>query len=132
MKLAQNELNLFDNPWKVHNSEGETVEFFTVDDIESNERVKLDSFLSKEENRKLSIDFSFRILLSSNKYIHERKSQTVLNIIGDVGGFNDAILLLFGPLILLYSSKKFDLSVPEGAPVLLKSQVKPTRRDRQQ
>ena len=37
---------------------------------------------------------------------------------------------MFGPLILLYSSKNFDVSVPKGAPVLLKSQVTPTGRDR--
>ena len=54
------------------------------------------------------IDFEVTIMLSSKKFIHERKSQTILSIIGDVGGFNDAILLLFGPLILLYSSKRFD------------------------
>ena len=71
------------------------------------------------------------LFLSSNKFIHDRKSQTILNIVGDVGGFNDAILLLFGPLILLYSSKNFDLAVPEGSPVLLKSQVIPSGKSKQ-
>ena len=111
---------------------GDTIEFLTVDNFESKERFKPESLINEERKEStLKIDFECTILLSSNKYIHERKSQTVLNIIGDVGGFNDAILLLFGPLILLYSSKKFDLAVPEGAPVLLKSQVKPSGRDRQ-
>ena len=67
------------------------------------------------------MDFTVEFAMSNNKHIHERKSQTILNIVGDIGGFNDAILLLFGPLILIYSSKSFDLSVPKGQPVLLKS-----------
>ena len=48
--------------------------------------------------------FSLKVHLSNTMYIHERKSDTILNVLGDIGGFNDAILLIVGPLMLYYSS----------------------------
>ena len=49
MTLAQNELNLFDNPWNLLTREGETIKFLTIDGIESGERFKIESLLDNEE-----------------------------------------------------------------------------------
>ena len=63
-------------------------------------------------------------------YIHERKSETVLDVLGNIGGFNDAILLIVGPLMLYYSSLQFSIAIPQGTPVILKSMRNPTGKNK--
>ena len=75
MLLAQNELNLFDNPWDIFKRVNETTRFLTIDKIESKERFRREVFNDKELiDLEPKIDFELNILLSSTKYIHERKS----------------------------------------------------------
>ena len=46
IQLAQNELNMFDNPWYVFSKENKTIEFLTVEKVESVERFKIESVFS--------------------------------------------------------------------------------------
>ena len=69
------------------------------------------------------------LILSNTKYVHERESDTVLNLFGDVGGFKEAIEILVGPLIFYYSSTMFDFSIGENAPVTLKKELRPSGKN---
>ena len=57
-----------------------------------------------------------KITLSNTKYIQERRRGTILGWLSDVGGLNDAFLIILAPLIALISSKSFILSVMNGMP----------------
>ena len=50
----------------------------------------------------------------------------------DIGGFNDFLHLFLSPLILYYSSKKFELSLSNDQPVILKKGQKTQGRRQQQ
>ena len=68
-----------------------------------------------EQGQLPDIGFTALLSLSSTKYIHERKSNTYLNWMGDVGGFNDAICLILSPLVFYYSSKMYEVSIGNEA-----------------
>ena len=79
IRLAQNEFNKFDNPWDLFKRKNETVEFLTVDKVDRRETIRLEALQGigkKPDAHSLGpeIEFSVAIQLSSNKYIHERKS----------------------------------------------------------
>jgi len=56
--------------------------------------------------------------MSSKKFTHERKVYTFLDMLGEIGGFFDAIFLISSALIGAYTEKHFRESVLETeAPV---------------
>ena len=52
-----------------------------------------------------------RISISDNKYKSERSVYTFFTLIGDVGGFNSAIIILPGYLMAKYSAKMYSSSI---------------------
>lgn len=52
-------------------------------------------------------DPAFLITLSNNKNYYERKAYTLLDVLGDFGGFNDAIVFLIHSFMGVYSAKMF-------------------------
>ena len=66
-----------------------------------------------------------KITLSNTKYLQERRRGTILGWLSDVGGLNDAFLIILAPLIALISSKSFILSVMNGMPASLESAEDP-------
>ena len=57
------------------------------------------------------------IRLSDNKYTSERKFYTVLTLIGDLGGFNGAIIILPAYIMSKYSEKMYTADIMEEIPV---------------
>ena len=53
----------------------------------------------------------FGLLLSNKKTTIKRKAYSILALLGDFGGFNDAIFFIFGTLMTTYSAKMFKSSV---------------------
>ena len=49
--------------------------------------------------------------------MHERKSYTFMTLIGDVGGFNGAIILFPAFIMSIYSSHMFSSSLYSSLPV---------------
>ena len=45
--------------------------------------------------------------LSQNKYIYERSAYTFFSMIGDIGGFNGAIIILPTFLMAIYSERMY-------------------------
>ena len=52
-------------------------------------------------------------MMSSKKFTHERKVYTFLDMLGEIGGFFDAIFLISSALIGAYTEKHFRESVLE-------------------
>ena len=62
-------------------------------------------------------------MLSDNKYFSERKAYTFFTLLGDVGGFNGAIIIF--PLLLMsrYSGSMYNAAIKSEIPIR-KSQKK--------
>ena len=52
-------------------------------------------------------------MLGPNKTYSTRKSYNFMDLLGDFGGFNDALFLIIGSMSLVYSSKIFNASIAE-------------------
>ena len=63
--------------------------------------------------------FSLSIQLNSSKYYQQRRSETILSWLGEVGGLSDALFLLFSPAAAYISALSFNLSVTNGIPTML-------------
>ena len=56
------------------------------------------------------------LALSNRKYLYERSVYTLFTLIGDVGGFNGAIVILPTFLMAIYSERMFKGSISEEIP----------------
>ena len=52
-------------------------------------------------------DFSLKIDLGTNSVIQKRQAYTFFDLLGDFGGFNDAIIFLLSLPMSLYSSAMY-------------------------
>ena len=84
-----------------------TIRFFSIESLESSGQVSTDI-----------LKFHLTISLSSTQYEHERTSGTLLGWLSDVGGLNDAIILIIGPIAGYASGLSFNLSITNGMPAL--------------
>ena len=49
----------------------------------------------------------FSIFLTNNKNVYKRTAYTILGVLGDFGGFNDAIVFLISLFMGSYSAKMY-------------------------
>ena len=56
-------------------------------------------------------EIQVEFLLSENKYVYERSVYTFFSMIGDVGGFNGAIVILPTFLMTIYSERMYQGSI---------------------
>ena len=70
-----------------------------------------DYLLTRERDLGNNKIFELKISLSSNMYLQERRSVTILAWLSDIGGLNDAFVMILAPLITLISSNSFTLSL---------------------
>ena len=66
----------------------------------------------------------FRFVLSDIKRTQERKFYTLMQLIGDVGGFNSAIVLFPTVIMGFYSAHSFEKSISSDIPVKKKKRKK--------
>ena len=59
---------------------------------------------------------SIVLRLSANKYIYERSVYTFFALLGDVGGFNGAIIILPTFVMAIYSERMYQGSIQEQIP----------------
>ena len=80
------------------------------------------NFLSVESQVEVTEDIDseagilIQMMLSSNKYVYERSVYTFFTLIGDVGGFNGAIIILPTFLMAIYSERMYQGSIQEEIP----------------
>ena len=55
--------------------------------------------------------------LSTNKVVQERQAYTFMELLGDFGGFNDALFFIIGALMSLYSSRMYLASIATELPL---------------
>ena len=60
---------------------------------------------------------SLKFEMSANKSVYSREAYTLLNLLGDFGGFADALLLIIGGLTSLYSAKMFSAAIATELPI---------------
>ena len=63
------------------------------------------------ENKNSGAVISISMQLSENKYIYERSVYTFFTLIGDVGGFNGAIIILPTFVMAIYSKRMYKGSI---------------------
>lgn len=59
----------------------------------------------------------FEVFLSNQKYENERKVYTLMTLIGDIGGFQGAIIILPTFLLSFYAPKMFEAQLLSEMPV---------------
>ena len=78
-------------------------------------------------------EFGLTLQLSHVKHLHQRSLVTFLEVIGNIGGFNDAVWLFASPFFGMYSSLMYMRSVTNTIPFSSKKQrVKSKKLERNQ
>ena len=72
-------------------------------------------------NAATSTQVEIRLTLSNLKYQYERSVYTVFTLIGDVGGFNGAIVILPTFIMTIYSERMFKGAISEEIPTRKKN-----------
>ena len=54
--------------------------------------------------------------MGDNKSIYKREAYTALSLLGDFGGFSDALALIFGIFVSIYRTKMFNATIAEEIP----------------
>ena len=111
-QLAINRFTGYDNFWNdLFETVGKKViKYLSLDHYQA-------SISNTDTRTKLRLNFQ----LSTKKYLHERRSGTVLGWLSDVGGFNDCVALILKPMIAYISALSFSISVTNDMPVIVKS-----------
>ena len=60
--------------------------------------------------------FYFFLKMGNNKSIYKREAYTILSLLGDFGGFTDALVLLVGTFTSFYSAKMFNAAIASELP----------------
>ena len=61
----------------------------------------------------LLFELECHIELSNKKYSYNRRAYTILDLLGDFGGFNDAILMICGVFMKYYSKTLFKATISQ-------------------
>ena len=54
--------------------------------------------------------------MGNNKSVYKREAYTILSLLGDFGGFTDALVLLVGVFASVYSAKMFNAAIASELP----------------
>ena len=54
--------------------------------------------------------------MGDNKSVYRREAYSVLSLLGDFGGFTDALALIFGLFASIYSAKMFNAEIAGQMP----------------
>ena len=119
--MDQNELTQSDGIIGAFQSESEPIKFLTNSSFE---RVILPATANWRDGKDYP-EFQVVLEMSNIKHIHKREAYTFFDLIGDFGGFNDAMFLLIGLVITFYSAKAYENKIASELPVVNKK-IKPT------
>ena len=81
--------------------------FFSLSDAVS------ESAMKKVKGKKSPIRVEFVLNLSEKEQIYERNAYNMFTLIGDIGGFNGAIVILPSYLMSIYSSQMFKMALSQ-------------------
>ena len=69
--------------------------------------LSVETMANNESDIESEAEFSATFMLADNKYIYERSVYTFFTLIGDVGGFNGAIIILPTFIMSIYSERMY-------------------------
>ena len=103
--MKQNELILDDNQSGFLSDEQDPINFLSVDRIEK-------EYTTYQVPKRQDSDIEFPyisaiIKMSTNKTYSERRAYTFLDLLGDFGGFNDAIIFIVSTIFASYSAAMY-------------------------
>ena len=104
LKASQNEVILTDDWLGFSSSETLDNTFLTIEPFDVDEA----AYQSKDPFK-----FELSLELSNLKYVHQRSIVTFLDVVGNIGGFNDAIWLAVSGIFGTYSSLMFMRSITQ-------------------
>ena len=107
IELGSNEFTDNDDNIGIFNTQAEPFNFLSI------EKVSKELRPSKSDTS----DFKISIVLSDIKRADERSAYTIMMLIGDVGGFNGAALLLPAFLMSPYSARMYKWAISSEVPV---------------
>ena len=90
---------------------------FLREEVEPLEFLTVDSESSSIENHSADTYAHFRLELAENMHFSERKSYTFFVLLGDVGGFNAAIIILPFFLISRYNEIMYNAAIKSEIPI---------------
>ena len=111
IKLDQNELETMDDPFDILGNPEKasfSKNFLTVTGVTKDVIANPESVLP-------SIDI--KLELSSSKNLFERQAESWLDLLGDVGGFNDAVTIFFVFVMAKYTETMFEGRLVKGTKV---------------
>ena len=111
-------------------SDPEESQFFSEEKVTSAVIAKTTESVFKDGERAVISDFKIEIRLSDRTNSYERSAYNFLTLIGDIGGFNGAIIILPTYLMSFYSSRMYQASVYSEMPVRSRKKRRETRPDR--
>ena len=95
------------------NSDPDPIHFFTIEK-ESTPSIMTSLKMTDGVTR---VGAVLELVISNQKYEHKRKFYTFMTLVGDIGGFQGAIILLPAFLMSFYSPKRFEASIASEMPV---------------
>ena len=98
ISLNRNELTLKDGSVGFLDAEKDPHTFLSFD---RSEKIYLKDLKSDIKDFPM---YDYRILASSKKTYYDREAYTFLELLGDFGGFNDALFLIIGTISSFYAS----------------------------
>ena len=57
------------------------------------------------------------LVISNQKHEHEREFYKLMTLVGDIGGFQGAVIMLPAFLMSLYTPKMFEVSIASEMPI---------------
>ena len=104
ISLQQNEVTLHDAQIGLFDQEAETQKYLTFGDIRRADTEDLGLGFPPDK-------WTLKFELSQDKKVESRKAYTLLQLLGDFGGFNDAIYFLLSLPMGFYSSSMYSKHV---------------------
>lgn len=91
-------------------SDPEPETFMSVEKTTTRSKAVTDPRLILTEVDYTLFEFRLRIRRSNLVTIYERHAYTALDVLGDFGGFNDAMFLIFGFCMFYYNEMRYNVS----------------------
>ena len=111
MQLAINEFTSYEDYIGLFQSEPEPETFFSVQTLKTPPAFPKPKFGFTQPKAIIEL------LLSDQKFEYERKVYTLMTLIGDIGGFQGAIIILPAFLLSFYTPKMFEAQLLSEMPI---------------
>ena len=79
------------------------------------QKINEESTIVTTDRTPSELDLSVELLLSNDMLVMERKRYNLWDLLGDIGGFNDGLILVLQIFMSKYSALMFEHSIVQGS-----------------